>query len=89
MTKSIASYPIEQQPAVIRRRLTSKTQGSGYWAAVRAAETLGLPVPSQGRPPRQPREHDELGEKHPLKKFDRALKRRPVRRDSGNRMRLA
>lgn len=82
MTKSIASYPIEQQPAVIRRRLTSKTQGSGYWAAVRAAEALGLPVPSQGRPPRQPRERDDRAKKQPLR-------RRPVRKDSGNRMRLA
>lgn len=57
MTKSISSYPEAQQAAVIKRRLANKSGGSGYHAAVAAAEKLGIPVPTDrkfsARPPRE------------------------------------
>lgn len=55
MTKSISSYPEAQQRVVVERRLRNKSGGSGYWAAVQAAEKLGIPVPSKaGFKPRRP-----------------------------------
>lgn len=56
MSKSIRSYPERERPRIIRRRLMQKQdRGIGYWAAVDAAEKLGIkddaneqnPVPVQ------------------------------------------
>lgn len=44
MSKSIASYPADQRVAVIRRRLSANTRGIGYWAAVQAAQRLGISI---------------------------------------------
>lgn len=49
MTKPISSYPEAQRRSVIERRLKQRSGGSGYWAAVQAAEKLGIKKPSAGR----------------------------------------
>jgi hypothetical protein len=81
MTKSISSYPEAQQRVVVERRLRNKSGGSGYWAAVQAAEKLGIPVPSKaGFKPRRA-ESDEDRRKREKKQ---ELRRRPQR--SGNQI---
>lgn len=82
MTKSINSYPEAQQRVVVERRLRNKSGGSGYWAAVQAAEKLGIPVPSGkgGFKPRR-KESDEDRRKREKKQ---ELRRRPQR--SGNQI---
>lgn len=42
MSKSLASYPAEKRTAVILRRLKTPGHGNGYWAAVAAAQKLGI-----------------------------------------------
>lgn len=53
MSRSIASYPREQRPAVIRRRLAAKTNGAGYWAAVDAAGKLGISATTKSSKPKE------------------------------------
>lgn len=56
MTKAIMSYPEGQREVVIKRRLSGRDRGSGYYAARDAAIMLGIPVPAAkkfgSRPPR-------------------------------------
>lgn len=74
MTKPISSYPEDQRRRVIERRLKTKSSGSGYWAAVQAAEKLGIPVPKSGASKPRRRESDEDRQRREKKH----LRRRPV-----------
>lgn len=69
MTKPISSYPEDQQRRVIERRLKTKSGGSGYWAAVQAAEKLGIPVTQKSSKPRPQRERSSKRDsKQPLRR---------------------
>lgn len=81
MTKSISSYPEAQQRTVVERRLKNHSGGSGYWAAVQAAEKLGIPIPSKGSFKPRRKESDEDRRKREKKQ---ELRRRPQR--SGNQI---
>ena len=81
MTKSISSYPEAQQRVVVERRLRNKSGGSGYWAAVQAAEKLGIPIPSKSSFKPRRKESDEDRRKREKKQ---ELRRRPQR--SGNQI---
>lgn len=76
MTKSISSYPEAQQRVVVERRLRNKSGGSGYWAAVQAAEKLGIPIPSKSNFKQRRPESDEDRRKREKKQ---ELRRRPQR----------
>lgn len=76
MTKSISSYPEAQQRTVVERRLKNHSGGSGYWAAVQAAEKLGIPIPSKGSFKPRRKESDEDRRKREKKQ---ELRRRPQR----------
>lgn len=67
MTKAISSYPESERKAVIERRLRTKSGGSGYLAALKAAEKLGIPVPNKQGAGRPRRERDKR-EKKPLRR---------------------
>jgi len=89
MTKSINSYPEEKRRAVIERRLKNPGSGSGYWAAVQAAEKLGIPLPGKRISKKQfDRRQQADGREFAKKIADR--KREPRRRPvHTNNMRMA
>lgn len=89
MTKSISSYPEDQRPAVIQRRLKQGGGGSGYWAAVQAAEKLGIGGPVKKLSKAEFARKQKTDGKEFAKKFadrKREPRRRPVHQ---NKMRMA
>lgn len=48
MSRAIRSYPVEQQKAVVERRLRNKTGGLGYFAALNwTPKKAQLPTPTR------------------------------------------